>query len=59
MVIVSRWIVSEMNTSDAPSRLQEQHQPQDQVMHATDEQAQSGASLARAYETDASNETNQ
>ena len=38
MVIVSRWIMSEMNTSDAPSRLQEQHQPQDQVMHATDEQ---------------------
>ena len=46
MVIVSRWIMSEMNTSDAPSRLQEQHQPQDQVMYATDEQAQSGACIA-------------
>ena len=27
MIIVSGWIMSEMNTSDAPSRLQEQHQP--------------------------------
>ena len=59
MVIVSRWIMSEMNTSDAPGRLQEQHQPQDQVRHVTDEQTQSGACLARACEKSASNETNQ
>ena len=58
MVTVSRWIMSEMNTSDAPSGLQERHQPQDQVMHATDEQAQSGAWLARASECGTSNETN-
>ena len=59
MVIVSRWIMSETNTSDAPSRLQEQHQPQDQVMHATDEPAQSRACLARACACSASSETNQ
>ena len=59
MVIVSRWTMSEMKTSDAPSRLQEQHQPQDQLMHATDEQAQSGACLARACEYSASNDVNQ
>ena len=50
MVLVSRWIMSEMNTTDAPSRPQEQHQPQDQFRHVTDEQAQSGACLARACE---------
>ena len=54
MVIVSRWIIS-----DAPSRLQEQHQPQVQVVHPTDEPAQSGACLARACEYSASNGTNQ
>ena len=59
MVVVSRWIMSEMDTRHAPSRLQEQHQPQDQVMHATAEQAQSGACLARTCECSASNETNQ
>ena len=47
MVIVSRWTLSEMNTSDAPSRVQEQHQPQDQVMQPTDEQGKSETRLAR------------
>ena len=45
--------------SDAPSRLQEQHQPQVQVVHPTDEPAQFGACLARACEYSASNGTNQ
>ena len=56
MVIVSRWMMSEMNTSDAPSRQQEQHQPQDQVMQPTDEQGQSETCLARTWECDASSE---
>ena len=48
MVIVSRWIMSEMNTSDAPSRLQGQKQQQDQDAHPNSEQAQSEACLAQA-----------
>ena len=42
-----------MHTSDAPSRLQKQHQPQDQVLQSTDAQGQSEARLARTLECDA------
>ena len=58
MVVVSRWIMSEMNTNDAPSRLHGQKQQQEQdAPHS--EQAQSEACLAQACVNSAANETYQ
>ena len=59
MVIVSRWIMSEMSTSDAPSWLQGQKQQQEQDALPNIEQAQSGACLAQACVNSAANETYQ
>ena len=57
MVIVSRWIMSARATHPADYRNSISHG--DQVMHATGEQAHSGACLARACGCDASNQTKQ
>ena len=59
MVVVSRWIINEMKTSDAPSRRQEQKQQQEQDAPPISEQAKSEACLARACVTSAPNETYQ
>ena len=45
MVMVSRWIMSEMNTSDAPSKLQKQQEQQQQSANPINVQTQSGACL--------------
>ena len=57
MVVVSRWKMSEMNMSDAPSRQQEQKQQQQQSARLISEQTQSEACLARASVNCAPDET--
>ena len=51
--------MNEMNTSDAPSRLQGQKQQQEQDATPNREQAQSEACLAQACVNSANNETYQ